>query len=156
MLGTWIGDGKADDAVTLREGVRRALGRRARVRYATGCTAECTSGAGFGAAVRAVEDSQAAVVVLGEPWEWSGEAASRAHIGLPGRKQQLLERIAATGKPYVVVLMNGRPLTIEWAAENAPAILEAWYPGTEAGHAVADRRSTSTSPTRRSTPSATG
>jgi len=76
--------------------------------------------------------------VLGEPWSWSGEASSRSQLDLPGKQLQLLRAIAATGRPYVVVLMNGRPLTIDWAARHAPAIVEAWYPGTEAGNAVAD------------------
>lgn len=137
MMGTWIGDGKEDDVVTVREGFEQVLGRRG-VRYAQGCDAVCRSSGGFGNAVSAVRSSQAAVVVLGEPWDWSGEASSRSQLDLPGRQLQLLRAIAATGKPYVVVLMNGRPLTIDWAARHAPAILEAWYPGTEAGNAVAD------------------
>ncbi|MDO8209960.1 glycoside hydrolase family 3 N-terminal domain-containing protein [Conexibacter sp. CPCC 206217] len=137
MMGTWIGDGKEDDVVTVREGFEQVLGRRG-VRYAQGCDAVCRSSGGFGNAVAAVRSSQAAVVVLGEPWDWSGEASSRSQLDLPGRQLQLLRAIAATGKPYVVVLMNGRPLTLDWAARHAPAILEAWYPGTEAGNAVAD------------------
>lgn len=137
MMGTWIGDGKEEDVVTVRDGFEQVLGRRG-VRYAQGCDAECRSSGGFGNAVAAVRGSQAAVVVLGEPWSWSGEASSRSQLDLPGRQLQLLRAIHRTGKPYVVVLMNGRPLTIDWAARNAPAILEAWYPGTEAGNAVAD------------------
>lgn len=137
MLGTWIGDGKVEDAVTVRDGFEQVLGRRG-VRYAQGCDAECRSSGGFGNALAAVRSSQAAVVVLGEPWSWSGEASSRSQLDLPGRQLELLRAIAATGRPYVVVLMNGRPLTIDWAARHAPAILEAWYPGTEAGNAVAD------------------
>ncbi|ADB53816.1 glycoside hydrolase family 3 N-terminal domain-containing protein [Conexibacter woesei] len=137
MLGTWIGDGKAADAVTVRESMEELLGRR-NVRYAPGCDAPCAASGGFGNAVAAVRGSQAAVVVLGEPAAWSGEASSRSEIGLPGRQLQLLRAIHATGKPYVVVLMNGRPLTLDWAARRAPAIVEAWYPGTEAGRAVTD------------------
>ena len=68
----------------------------------------------------------------------SGEAASRATLDLPGIQEQMLEAVVATGKPVVVVLENGRPLDIRWAAEHVPAILEAWYPGTEGGDAVAD------------------
>jgi beta-glucosidase len=80
------------------------------------------------------------VVVVGEPAGDSGEASSRSDIGLPGRQLQLLQQIAATGKPFAVVLMNGRPLTLGWLADpnNAPGPLEAWYPGTEGGDAVAD------------------
>ena len=78
------------------------------------------------------------VVVVGEPSSDSGEASSRTQLGLPGDQLALVQQIAATGKPYVVVLMNGRPLTIDWLAANAPALLESWYPGTEGGDAVAD------------------
>ena len=137
MLGSWIGDGKADDAKTVVQGVKQVMGAK-NVRYAQGCEAECTETGGFGNALAAVRSSQATVVVLGEPWEWSGEASSRSKIGLPGKQLDLVKQIAATGKPYVVVLMNGRPLTINWLAKHAPALLEAWYPGTQAGPAVAD------------------
>jgi len=68
----------------------------------------------------------------------AGEAASRASLDLPGRQEELLKAVAALGKPVVLVLLNGRPLSINWAAENIPAILEAWEPGSEGGHAVAD------------------
>jgi beta-glucosidase len=68
----------------------------------------------------------------------SGEAASRSSLDLPGRQNDLLKAIHATGKPYAVVLMNGRPLTVNWAAENSPAILETWFAGTQGGHAIAD------------------
>ena len=78
------------------------------------------------------------VVVLGEPASYSGEASSRSDIGLPGQQLALVQAIAQTGKPYVVVLMNGRPLTIPWLADNAPALLESWFPGTEGGDAIAD------------------
>ncbi len=68
----------------------------------------------------------------------SGERASRSSLTLPGRQQQLLEAAVATGKPVVLVLINGRPLDITWASQHVPAILEAWYPGTEGGNAIAD------------------
>lgn len=137
MMGTWIGDGKVDDVKTVVQGMRGQFGRR-NVTYAAGCDAKCESTGGFGNAVAAASAAQATVVVVGEPWDWSGEAASRSQIGLPGQQLELVKQIAATGKPYVVVLMNGRPLTIDWLAENAPAVLEAWYPGTQAGLAVTD------------------
>jgi beta-glucosidase len=76
--------------------------------------------------------------VLGELASMSSEAASRATLDLPGIQEQMLEAVAATGKPVVLVLENGRPLDIRWAAAHVPAILEAWYPGTEGGNAVAD------------------
>jgi beta-glucosidase len=78
------------------------------------------------------------VLALGESREMSGEAASRSVLDLPGRQQELIDAIRATGKPFVVVLFNGRPLTLERVAASAPAILEAWFPGVQAGPAVAD------------------
>jgi beta-glucosidase len=78
------------------------------------------------------------VLALGESREMSGEAASRTTLDLPGDQQQLIDRIKATGKPFVVVLFNGRPLTLQKVAASSPAILEAWFPGVQAGNAVAD------------------
>jgi beta-glucosidase len=75
---------------------------------------------------------------MGETSNMSGEAASRATLDLPGIQEQMLEAVATTGKPVVLVLEGGRPLDIRWASEHVPAILEAWYPGTEGGDAVAD------------------
>ena len=89
-------------------------------------------------AVEAARRADTVVLVLGELANMSGEAASRASLDLPGNQQQLLEAVVATGKPVVVVLLSGRPLNISWAAEHVPAILEAWYPGTEGGNAIAD------------------
>ena len=86
----------------------------------------------------AAKDSDLVIAVLGETASMSGEGASRATLELPGMQQQMLEAAAAAGKPIVVVLENGRPLDIRWAAAHVGAILEAWYPGTEGGNAVAD------------------
>ena len=126
-----------NSVVSVRQGIKNAL-PGATVNYAQGCDTSCSSTSGFGAAVSAAQSSQATVVVVGEPSSDSGEASSRSDIGLPGQQQALVQAIAATGKPYVVVLMNGRPLTLGWVADNAPALLETWYPGTEGGNAVAD------------------
>jgi beta-glucosidase len=123
--------------VPVLDGIKAAA-PKATVTYAQGCDATCTSTAGFGAAVSAAQASAVTVVVVGEPASYSGEASSRSNIDLPGQQTALVQAIAATGKPYVVVLMNGRPLTLGWVADNAPAVLEAWYPGTEGGNAVAD------------------
>src|SRR5262249_6883092 len=78
------------------------------------------------------------ILVVGETRDMSGEAASRSNIDLPGRQLDLIKAIHATGKPYAIVLKNGRPLTISWLAENSPAILETWHSGTMGGAAVAD------------------
>jgi beta-glucosidase len=90
------------------------------------------------AAVAVAQASDVTIAVLGEHATMSGEASSRATLQLPGRQEELLEALVATGKPVVVVLVNGRPLDISWASQHAAAILEAWYPGTEGGNAVAD------------------
>jgi beta-glucosidase len=89
-------------------------------------------------AVNLAKASDVTILVLGELQEMSGEAASRESLDLPGREEQLLENMVGTGKPVVLVLLNGRPLNIKWAAEHVPAILEMWYPGTEGGSAAAN------------------
>jgi beta-glucosidase len=123
--------------VSVLAGIKAAV-PKATVTYAQGCDASCTTSAGFGAAVNAAQSAAVTVVVVGEPSSYSGEASSRTSLDLPGQQLALVQQIAQTGKPYVVVLMNGRPLTLSWLAANAPALLEAWYPGTEGGNAVAD------------------
>ncbi|HET7840010.1 MAG TPA: beta-glucosidase BglX, partial [Terriglobia bacterium] len=146
-------------AVTVLAGIRNKLGPSVPINYAPGPeirrtipspferflnphpkppeTAEQAKAA-FDKAVETARKSDAVVMVLGELGNMSGEAASRATLDLPGRQEQLLEAIVALGKPVVLVLMNGRPLNISWAAEHVPAILEAWYPGSQGGNAVAD------------------
>lgn len=94
--------------------------------------------AAFQTAVAAAHEADLVVMVLGENADMAGEAASRASLDLPGRQEELLKAVVALGKPVVLVLLNGRPLSICWAAENVPAILEAWEPGSEGGNAVAD------------------
>jgi beta-glucosidase len=127
-----------DKIVTVRQGVENAV-PNATVTYAPGCADPyCTSTTGFGTAVSAAQASDVTVVVVGEPSAYTGEASSRTMLDLPGQQLALVQAIANTGKPYVVVVMNGRPLTIDWLAANAPGLLEAWYPGTEGGDAVAD------------------
>ena len=92
----------------------------------------------FARAVELAKNSDIAVMVLGENQDMSGEQASRSTLELPGRQLELLKAVSATGKPVVLVLLSGRPLDITWATENVAAILEAWYPGSEAGNAVAN------------------
>ncbi|HXF30132.1 MAG TPA: beta-glucosidase BglX [Solirubrobacterales bacterium] len=136
-LGPWSGKGDPEDVVTLKEGIEAAL-PGATVTAAEGCDPECAGEAGFGEAVAAAQSAEVTVLALGESAAMSGEASSRANLDVPGRQQQLLDAIAATGKPFVVVLMNGHPLTLEEVAAKSPAILEAWFPGIEAGNAIAD------------------
>jgi beta-glucosidase len=137
MNGNWTGDGRAEDAVTLLEGVRNKIGP-GNVTYSTGCDIRCEDTAGFDDAVRAAKDSDFVILTVGEDVDMSGEASSRSDIGLPGKQLDLVKAIHAAGKPYALVLMNGRPLTINWPAANSPAILETWFAGTQAGNAIAD------------------
>jgi beta-glucosidase len=134
-IGYDISKGKV---VSVLAGIKKAVPPTTTVTYAQGCDPNCTSSSGFAAAVDAARASDVTVIVAGEPAADSGEASSRSDIGLPGQQLALIQQIANTGKPYVVVLMNGRPLTIPWLAGHAPALLEAWFPGTEGGNAVAD------------------
>ena len=138
VIGSWTGDGKPEDAVTLLAGIKSKVSPPTVVRYAKGCEINDDSTSGFDEAVRVARDSDIAIVVVGESAEMSGEAASRSSLDLPGRQLDLVKAIHATGKPVVVLLMNGRPLTINWIAENVPSILETWFAGTQAGNAIAD------------------
>jgi beta-glucosidase len=131
-----------DKIVTVADGIK-AADPGASVTTVAGCPTftvddPCNETSGFGAAVAAAQAADVTVVVVGEPAGDTGEASSRTSLDLPGQQLALIQQVAATKKPYVVVLMNGRPLTIPWLADNAPALLEAWYPGTEGGDAVAD------------------
>ncbi|MGH9902650.1 MAG: glycoside hydrolase family 3 C-terminal domain-containing protein, partial [Pyrinomonadaceae bacterium] len=175
MLGSWAGDGRAQDAVTLLAGIKAKVSPQTRVLHAKGVAIDVrgamgnydtapvdSSNAGgtnvapaagteaarlatsptapdsIDEAVRVAREAEAVVIAVGETAEMSGEAASRTSLDLPGRQLELIQASHATGKPYAVVLMNGRPLAVNWPAENSPAILEAWFAGTQAGHAVAD------------------
>ena len=138
MLGSWTGDGNPGDVVTLLAGIKQKISSVTKINYAKGCDIDSNSAEGFEEAVRAARESDAVIVAVGESAAMSGEASSRSSLDLPGRQLDLVKALHATGKPVVVVLMNGRPLTINWIAENAPAILETWFAGTEAGNAIAD------------------
>ncbi|HVQ38774.1 MAG TPA: beta-glucosidase BglX [Pyrinomonadaceae bacterium] len=137
MLGAWNGDGRPEDAVTLLQGIR-SKAPQAKVTFVKGCDAACEKTDEFDEAVKAARDADVVVVAVGESADMSGEAASRSSLDLPGRQLDLVKAVQASGKPVVVVLMNGRPLTISWLAEHSPAILETWFAGTQAGHAIAD------------------
>ncbi|MEZ5429252.1 MAG: beta-glucosidase BglX [Pyrinomonadaceae bacterium] len=137
MNGNWSGDGQPNDPITVLEALKTKFPGMT-VRYEKGCDAYCTTDAGFAPAVEAAADSDFTVLVIGESSAMSGEASSRSDIDLPGKQLELVQKVHATGKPYAVVLMNGRPLTINWLAENSPAILETWFAGTMAGPAIVD------------------
>jgi len=135
-LGSWPGRGEPQDAVTPLEGIKQRAGSVSVV-YAKGCGITDTSTAGFADAVAAAKQTDVAVLVLGEAGDMSGEAASRAELDLPGVQERLLEAVQATGTPVVLVVNSGRPLTIAWAAEHVPAIVESWFLGVETGPALA-------------------
>ncbi|NJA57888.1 glycoside hydrolase family 3 N-terminal domain-containing protein [Streptomyces sp. NEAU-H3] len=128
LHGTWAGPGAARfAATTVLEGLREAL-PATEVLYAEG-EAE---------AIAAVREADVTVVAVGEPSEISGEASTRADISLPEGQAELIRQVASVGKPFAVVVFGGRPLTMEEWIDEAPAVLFAWHPGLEGGHAVAD------------------
>ncbi|BDI29942.1 beta-glucosidase [Capsulimonas corticalis] len=137
VQGAW-GGGRGEDSITIRKGLEEwAAGHGGSVVYARGTEVESVSDAGFAEAEEAARQADVVVLVLGESGGLSGEAAARAHIDLPGNQQQLIDRISSLGKPVVMVLFSGRPLVLTPVVNKVDAILEVWFPGTEAGHAVA-------------------
>lgn len=137
-LGWWAGDGKEENTVTPLAGIKAKVSAQTRVGYAKGCDVLGESTAGFQEAVDLAKASDVAVVFVGELHEMVGEAASRSTLDLPGRQMELVQAIHATGKPTIVVLVNGRPLSVSWIANNVPAILESWMGGSQSGNAIAD------------------
>ena len=138
QLGSWLAAGATGDAVTILDGIRQSAGDRSRVVYARGAAPDTTDASGIPEAVALAEGADMAVVVVGELASMSGEGRSRVSLDLPGAQHDLVRRVWETGMPTVVVLMNGRPLSTAWEAEHVPALVEAWFPGTQAGPAVAD------------------
>jgi len=161
MLGSWSAAGVAAQTVTLRQGLEAAMGDSGRVIHARGANVtddprlieylnflnwdrpEVTQDprppqAMIDEAVRAAREADVIVAAVGESRGMSHESSSRTSLTLPASQQALLEALAATGKPLVVVLMNGRPLQLGWVKDNADAVLETWFAGTEGGHAIAE------------------
>jgi beta-glucosidase len=158
-IGPWVFDFDLDETVTVLDGIRRAVGDKVRVEYAPGVPVvqrvfasmfdmfggnrpEDPEGfdedAEFQRAVDTASEADVAVVVVGEWQNMIGEAASRSSLDLPGRQLELLQAVVDTGTPIVLLVMNGRPLDLRWAAEHVPAIMDIWYPGTQGGAAVAN------------------
>jgi beta-glucosidase len=159
IMGSWSLAAHPADSVTVLEGLRKRFSPGVKIAYTKGVEiereqesifdaqfsspkptlkTEAEKDAEFHHAIDLIKQSDVAVLVLGELQSMSGERASRSSLMLPGKQEELLEAAVATGKPVVLVLLNGRPLNITWASEHVPAILEAWYPGTEGGDAIAD------------------
>ncbi len=137
LIGTWSARGEGKDVVSLLTAIKAKL-PNANVTYAKGCEIEGDSKANFNQALAAASRADVVVVAVGESAMMSGEALSRAYLDLPGVQKELVLALNALHKPMVVVMMNGRPLTIEWMDQQVPAILEAWLPGTMGGPAIAD------------------
>jgi len=158
MIGPWSGAGDWEKSVSVIQGIKQLAGNQVKINYARGANILTDTGMigrldqpqgtltidkrpsaeMIDEAVRAAKNSDVIVAVVGESAGMTGEAASRSNIGLPGDQEDLLKALKATGKPMVVVLMNGRPLTLTWENDNANGILETWFAGTEAGNAIAD------------------
>ena len=142
-IGNWAGAGRPEDAITPLAGLRRAL-PNATVTYTRGAPADTADSSGFAAAVAAARTADAVVLVLGEREDMSAEASSRSTIELPGVQLALAQAVlraahaADANKPVVAVLMNGRPLAVQWLADSMPALVESWFLGVEHGNAVAD------------------
>lgn len=158
LVGCWSSRAHAADIVSLAVGVREKLPADARLVVARGCsiiepgegkarqrlddytviTERPTGSNEIAQAAALAGASDVVILALGEPREWSGESCSRSSLGLPGRQQELFDAVAATGKPVIVVLFNGRPLALPEIQKRAAAILEAWFPGVQGGNGVAD------------------
>jgi beta-glucosidase len=138
VLGCWHRIGRDEDAESVLDGLRAVLPPTTEVSHVPGCDLEGREMPDLEGAARAARAAGLAILVVGEGEHMSGEAHSRAYLGLPGHQQALLEAVHATGVPVVVVLMSGRPMVIPWMAEHVPAILQAWHGGIRTGRAVAD------------------
>jgi len=137
MLGPWASAGRSEDAVSILEGLKAAL-PRCRIDHAPGVQIAAQDTDRISGAVELCWDADVVVMCLGEAAAMSGEAASRADLGLPGRQRELAEALLDIGRPVVAVLSSGRPLALPWLFERADAVLATWFLGCEAGHAIAD------------------
>jgi len=138
FLGTWVPAAQEEDVVTFKQGLETAVGKTCEINYATGCATDDSSHEGFAEAIKAAKKSDLVIMAVGEGEMHNGEAHSRTNLDLPGVQLQLLQEIQKTGKPIVMVLFAGRPLTINWELENIPSILLAWHPGVEGGNGITD------------------
>jgi len=138
LMGSWCAAGDWTKAVSVMEGIKSKVSSSTEILYEKGCDITGSDKRGFEKAVEVANKSDVVVVVVGESADMSGEAASRSCLDLPGVQKELLMELKKTGKPIVMVLMNGRPLTISWEEENMNSILETWFLGTETGNAIGD------------------
>jgi len=137
-LGTWKCEGWQEDVVTVYEGLKNKFDGDVKINYAKGCDVKGSSRSGFDKALKAARKADVVVMVMGESADMSGEAASRADLNLPGVQAELINAVAETNKPIVLVLLNGRPLTLSNVESKVNAIVESWHLGIRHGNAVAD------------------
>lgn len=158
MTGTWSVAGKFEESVSVHDGLKNAVGNRAKIVYAKGANVVADSllesrvsiygkptrrdnrpaSVMIQEALNVANNADVIVAVMGEAAEMSGESSSFTNIDLPENQRDLLKALLKTGKPIVMVLLTGRPLTLKWEDENMPVILNAWFAGSEAGDAIAD------------------
>jgi beta-glucosidase len=138
QLGDYTSRTILQDVVTVLKGIRHRLGPQADVTYVEGCNVTGNELNQIERAREAARKAQVAVVVVGESMKTNGEGYDVASLDLTGMQEELIKAVHSTGTPTIVVLVNGRPLSIRWTAENVPAIVEAWLPGEQGGHAVAE------------------
>lgn len=139
LNGEWAGRGNRNESVSLFDGLmEKYKNSKIRFVYAEGCDLTTNDRSKFVQALSVARQADIILVAMGEDFNWSGEAACRTDIRLPGAQQELLKELKKLNKKVGLVLFNGRPLDLSWEHENIDAILEAWYPGTMAGHGVAD------------------
>lgn len=136
-LGEWNALGIEEDVTSVLEGLKKYAGDKSEILYAEGCKITDTSKDGFKEAIDKAKDAEVIILCVGESRSMSGEAYSRSSLDLPGVQEDLAKELLKTGKPIIAVLMNGRPLSINWLNDNADAILETWFAGTMTGDAVA-------------------
>lgn len=129
--------------ISILEGIKKKVSKNTRIHYAKGCDINNSSREGFNEAVECAKKSEIAIVVVGDKSGLimdctSGESRDRANLNLPGVQEDLVREIHKTGIPVIVVLINGRPLSVNWIIKNVPAVINAWMPGEEGAEAVAD------------------
>jgi len=137
LLGSWKAAGEWDSIIPVLEALKENHGNK-NIHFSKGCDFTGNDKSGFVSSLQIARTSDVILMVMGEPWDWSGEAASRSSISLPEIQTELIREVAKLRKPLVLVLMNGRPLALEEESKMADAILETWYPGTMGGKAIAD------------------
>jgi beta-glucosidase len=138
MQGFWSIAWEKDNLVSLYQGLKNKVGNQTELLYAKGCEVADSSKTGFAEAVEVAKQADVVIMAVGEAFDMSGEAKSRANIHMPGVQEDLIKAIQATGKPVVVLVMAGRPLIFNWTADHVPAIMYTWWLGSEAGNAMAN------------------